>query len=57
VVKMILFKNLDMLFCGMQYSIGSIACFQQDMPTYYFGLLISYRLILDRLEQRREMGA
>lgn len=55
-VKMILLQKVDMLFCGMQYSIGSIACFKQVQPSYYFGLLISCRLVLIRLEQRREIG-
>ena len=25
-----------MLFCGLQYSIGSVVCFQQAMPVYLF---------------------
>ena len=53
--KMILLHKVDMLFCGMQYSIGSIACFKQAQPSYYVGLLVSYRYILIKLEQRREI--
>ncbi len=54
-VKMILLQKMDMLFCGMQYSIGSIACSQQTQPSYYFRLLFSCRLVLIKLEQRGEI--
>lgn len=56
-VKMILYEKLGMLFYGVQYSSGSMACFKQAQLAYYFWLLISCRLILVRLEQRREIRA